>query len=239
MWQILGIEPTDDIKAIKKAYARLAKQYNPEEHPEEFQRIHTAYRQACAYASSAHHNSDDKDAAVIADASESQSEQCEMEYDFQRIHEDSPVFTENIDHDELITLVIKQIRDIVNNEQTRNSPDKWKSIVKSEAFEALIMDLEFRKRAGDILFGILFHHDTAVIISDGFGYGSKAVDVNYHPVLESRVEISERLLHYKPQKESFTSYYESRRLTKWLLISTSVLLCILAVFLAVMIYYSK
>lgn len=50
MWDILGIEPTNDIKAIKKAYAGLAKQYNPEEHPEEFQRIHTAYRQAVEYA---------------------------------------------------------------------------------------------------------------------------------------------------------------------------------------------
>ncbi len=28
MWNILGIEPTKDIKTIKAAYAKLAKQYN-------------------------------------------------------------------------------------------------------------------------------------------------------------------------------------------------------------------
>ena len=44
MWNILGIEPTKDIREIKRAYARLAKQYNPEEHPEEFKRIFDAYK---------------------------------------------------------------------------------------------------------------------------------------------------------------------------------------------------
>jgi len=44
MWNILGIEPTKDIKTIKAAYAKLAKQYNPEEHPEEFKRIFDARR---------------------------------------------------------------------------------------------------------------------------------------------------------------------------------------------------
>ena len=47
MWEILGIEPTNDIKKIKAAYATLAQQYNPEEHPEEFKRIHDAYKAAC------------------------------------------------------------------------------------------------------------------------------------------------------------------------------------------------
>ena len=46
MWNILGIEPTKDIREIKRAYARLAKQYNPEEHPEEFKRIFDAYKSA-------------------------------------------------------------------------------------------------------------------------------------------------------------------------------------------------
>ena len=44
-WEILGIEPTSDKKEIKKAYARLLKQYHPEENPEEFKQIQTAYQQ--------------------------------------------------------------------------------------------------------------------------------------------------------------------------------------------------
>lgn len=44
-WKILRIEPTKDKKEIKKAYARLLKQYHPEENPEEFKQIQAAYQQ--------------------------------------------------------------------------------------------------------------------------------------------------------------------------------------------------
>lgn len=44
-WDVLGIEPTQDKKEIKKAYARLLKQYHPEENQEEFKQIQTAYQQ--------------------------------------------------------------------------------------------------------------------------------------------------------------------------------------------------
>lgn len=44
-WEVLGIEPTKDKKEIKKAYARLLKQYHPEENPEEFKQIQMAYQQ--------------------------------------------------------------------------------------------------------------------------------------------------------------------------------------------------
>ena len=41
-WSELGLESTDDVRAIKKAYARLLKQTRPDEHPEAFQRLHQA-----------------------------------------------------------------------------------------------------------------------------------------------------------------------------------------------------
>lgn len=43
-WEILGIEPTSDKKTIKRAYAKLLKQYHPEENPEKFKQIQTAYQ---------------------------------------------------------------------------------------------------------------------------------------------------------------------------------------------------
>ncbi len=45
-WSTLEIDETDDKKAIKKAYAVLIKEYKPDEHPEEFQEIQEAYKQA-------------------------------------------------------------------------------------------------------------------------------------------------------------------------------------------------
>ena len=44
-WEILGIEPTSDKKEIKRAYAKLLKQYHPEENPEKFKQIQAAYQQ--------------------------------------------------------------------------------------------------------------------------------------------------------------------------------------------------
>lgn len=47
---VLGIEPTTEKKTIKRAYAAKSREFHPEEHPEEFQRIHDAYEEALAWA---------------------------------------------------------------------------------------------------------------------------------------------------------------------------------------------
>lgn len=49
-WEILDIEPTNNKREIKRAYARLTAKYHPEEFPEEFKQIHEAYQQALQYA---------------------------------------------------------------------------------------------------------------------------------------------------------------------------------------------
>lgn len=50
VFQILEIEPTNDKKEIRKAYAGLVKRYHPEEFPEEWKKIHDAYEQALKMA---------------------------------------------------------------------------------------------------------------------------------------------------------------------------------------------
>ena len=50
IWNILGIEPTTDKKAIRKAYAAKTKEIHPEEKPEEFKQLHEAYQAALGYA---------------------------------------------------------------------------------------------------------------------------------------------------------------------------------------------
>ena len=49
-WEVLGIEPTDDKTAIKRAYTKLARKTNPEDDPEGYSRLHDAYRAALDYA---------------------------------------------------------------------------------------------------------------------------------------------------------------------------------------------
>lgn len=51
-WKILGIPPTDDIAKIKSAYAKQAKLYHPEEHPDEFKALQDAYKTAVKIAKS-------------------------------------------------------------------------------------------------------------------------------------------------------------------------------------------
>ena len=50
IWELLETEPTSDKRVIKHAYAKAVKKYHPEENPEEFQKVYTAYQQALAYA---------------------------------------------------------------------------------------------------------------------------------------------------------------------------------------------
>lgn len=52
-WDILGIGMTTDKLEIKKAFAKLAHQISPEDDPDGYRRIHTAYKQALEFASRA------------------------------------------------------------------------------------------------------------------------------------------------------------------------------------------
>ena len=50
IWTVLGLEPTKDVSAIKRAYAERAKTCHPEEDPEGFLRLRRAYQAALGYA---------------------------------------------------------------------------------------------------------------------------------------------------------------------------------------------
>ncbi len=52
-WSVLDIERTEDIGLIRRAYARLLKQHNPEDDPEGFQRLRQAYDAAVRWAEAA------------------------------------------------------------------------------------------------------------------------------------------------------------------------------------------
>ena len=50
IWNELEIEPTNDRRDIKRAYAKKSRLCHPEEKPEEFRRLHEAYRLALGLA---------------------------------------------------------------------------------------------------------------------------------------------------------------------------------------------
>lgn len=49
-WQILGIEPTDDLALVRRAYAQKTRSCHPEEDPEGFDRLHGAFQEATRLA---------------------------------------------------------------------------------------------------------------------------------------------------------------------------------------------
>ena len=51
-FDILGISSNSDKKAIKHAYAKLLKKYNPEDDPEGYQKLREAYDNALKYEKS-------------------------------------------------------------------------------------------------------------------------------------------------------------------------------------------
>ncbi len=53
IWEVLRLEETCDTNAIKKAYADRAKEFNSEEHMDEFLKIRQAYEKALVYAKEA------------------------------------------------------------------------------------------------------------------------------------------------------------------------------------------
>ena len=57
-WSILGIQPTNNLKDIKRAYAKQSKVYHPEDDPENFQRLQKAYQEALAWQKSQSGNED-------------------------------------------------------------------------------------------------------------------------------------------------------------------------------------
>lgn len=73
-WKILEINPTDNVREIKRAYAAKSKVVHPEEHPEEFRELHDAYETALRLAKEGRVRVNRTESAPVERATETEAE---------------------------------------------------------------------------------------------------------------------------------------------------------------------
>ncbi len=113
-FEILKIEPTKNIREIKKAYSHLLKIYHPEEHSEEFKKIHQAYVEALNYAKS-------KDVFEVETDSDFPQENVKENSIFKSLNE---IQEENIETDNHENILEEKFKIVENYEKVYTEKEK-------------------------------------------------------------------------------------------------------------------
>lgn len=138
IWATLGIEPTLEVKAIKRAYARRLKECHPEEDPENFQQIRRSYESALAEAKEL------AERDIQAQLSKSELEQ---------LRSSEPTAAKPGDESP-ITVFLRRCEELYSDISRRIDPDEWQALLDDELF----WPIEIRERIGGELFGFLLKH---------------------------------------------------------------------------------
>ncbi len=150
----LGIEVTKDKKLIKKAYSALVKENHPEEHPDEWSKIHEAYQAALQYASKPDGGAADSDVFFesgyeTGDSQEESEWECEEEIqqedDYVRMFEAAQAkYTE--ERYQKAHMLARRLNELVHMPRAR-AENEWKRFFAAEFLpgvqpEELLMLLE-------------------------------------------------------------------------------------------------
>lgn len=144
-WELLGIEPTTDIRQIKKAYAKNLKLCSPEDDPVQFQILRQVYDKVLRYAKYADsaeltadtfHTEDSayKD-GIFYDPFDKEPGGAENRYDKTGCFEDilsEPEMEELKDVIPAYERFMQQVEDLYANFESRLDPKKWDEIIKDE-----------------------------------------------------------------------------------------------------------
>ena len=140
IWEI-GIEETFDKTEIKRAYARKAKLYHPEEHPKEYQRLRSAYRMAVKLAEESKKAMEiDAGVPVGEDETEKPSEG-ENPYNYEEVA--SYVSKEN---EEQFFLEFELLMD---NPCLTNQINCFRALFSREEYRSLFSDAGVRRKLGE------------------------------------------------------------------------------------------
>jgi len=114
-WKFLGIKKTDDIREIKRAYARKLRDHSPEDDPEGFMKLRECYERALWLASASKHRS------VMPVPSAESALPVEINE------------TETFTHTEISHAgqIIEKLEELYSNFERRMDPREWKRLFNS------------------------------------------------------------------------------------------------------------
>lgn len=145
-FEILGIEPVRDVKVIKRAYAAKTRTCHPEEHPEEFRRLHAAYQQALGWAKSPQEEPVPQEEEVLREEeiltpeSKTQEERDLWDIDYKKITEAS-VKKEQLGQQ--IRFLMERCRVLYQDERKREKQFYWRDIFEEKALYPVFETREF------------------------------------------------------------------------------------------------
>jgi len=154
-WGVLGIEKTNNLAEIKKAYARQLKQCHPEDDPVGYQRLREAYERAKRYCQSA----DDVDFSYeesLSDRADTETSWDEEPYSPDLIPTDNELELHiEDDSDKQITEFLSEVKALYDDYTMRIQPDAWDRLLNTD----LMWDLRLKDRIrNEMLYFLQEHH---------------------------------------------------------------------------------
>lgn len=171
VWEILGIEPTDNQSTIKKAYAKKLKVYHPEDDPEGFQRLREAYDSALVYAK----NQYVQPTVFIDDEEDEQNETKSLpKVDF--LHNKN----EETDQVDPLKDFMEQLNSIYHDFPSRIDITKWQKLLNTE----LVWDFHYNERLTNHVLDFLMDYyylpkDVWLLLENIFDWRGKADELEY------------------------------------------------------------
>ncbi len=181
-WEVLGIEPTDDVKQIKSAYARKLKIYHPEEDPEGFQHLRLAYEEALESAK----NEQESQEIVFFQEEPVAKESIEYDEAEEGLEEGgaSPFIATTVTQDdtstagELANQFMDQVAAIYEDFFARIQLEHWKQLLEREEYWNLDVKQIINERILDFFMGH-FHMPQAVwrVLNEHFYWTEQQEDL--------------------------------------------------------------
>ena len=154
IWDILGVPKESDLKTIKKAYAKLLKENNPEDNAEEYQKLREAYDEAIKYKKrekdiikSVEKKKISEDITNNVDKLKEFEEQDESKDYYYELNDKRLNSEENIENE--FDKFMEKLMKIYTTSELRVNLNSWKELINSEElwnleYSALISEELFR-----------------------------------------------------------------------------------------------